>query len=165
MSEQYPPPGQGPGPQFGPPPGPPPNQPPMGQPAMGQPPNQPPPNQPPPGSPPGPGGQAGQPGAPGTHAPGFDDKGRVKTTKAGGVWIGLIIAAILLILLIIFLVQNSHRITVHYLGTSGNFSCAVALLLAAVVGALLVAIPGTIRILQLRRALKKNRPTAPSTGR
>ena len=87
---------------------------------------------------------------------GLDERGRVKTGKAGGVWIGVVITAILLVLLIIFLAQNSRHVTVHYLGASGNLPCAIALLIAAVVGALLVAIPGTVRILQLRRALKKN---------
>ncbi len=68
---------------------------------------------------------------------------------------GLIIAAIILILLLIFILQNSDDVTVHYLGLHGQASLAVALLLSAVAGVLLIAIPGTLRIMQLRRALRR----------
>jgi uncharacterized integral membrane protein len=44
---------------------------------------------------------------------------------------------------------------VHYLGFHGRVPLGVALLLAAIAGLLLVSIPGTVRILQLRRAVKK----------
>lgn len=53
----------------------------------------------------------------------------------------------------IFIAQNSRAMTI-YLGFEGQVSLAVALLLAAVAGMLLVAIPSTARIMQLRRALK-----------
>jgi uncharacterized integral membrane protein len=71
-------------------------------------------------------------------------------------WIGFIVAALLLIALLIFIAQNSKPVTIRYLGFDGHISLAIALLLAAVGGILLVAIPGTARIIQLRRALKKN---------
>jgi uncharacterized integral membrane protein len=57
--------------------------------------------------------------------------------------------------LISFLAQNGHQISVHFLGWSGHISQAVALLIAAVCGALLVAIPASIRVVQLRRGAKK----------
>jgi uncharacterized integral membrane protein len=112
--------------------------------------NQPPANQPPadqaPVQPPG----AGRPTA------GLTSRGKVRTTRLSALWIGLIVAAILLIALLIFVAQNSRTVTIHFLGWHGHLSLAVALLLAAVIGVLLVAIPGTARILQLRRALRKN---------
>lgn len=83
-------------------------------------------------------------------------RGRVRGTRVSALWIGLIAAAILLILLLIFIAQNSRTVTIHYLGLRGHLSLAVALLLAAVLGVLLVAIPGTARIVQLRRALRRN---------
>jgi len=87
---------------------------------------------------------------------GMTDTGKVRTTRVSAWWVGLIIAAILLVLLLIFIAQNSRQVTVHYLGLHGQVSLAIALLLSAVVGVLLVAIPGTARIVQLRRALKRN---------
>ena len=63
---------------------------------------------------------------------------------------------IVLILLLIFIGQNSQQVTIHYLGMHGHVSLAIALLLAAVLGVLLLAIPGSLRIMQLRRNLKRN---------
>lgn len=93
-------------------------------------------------------------------APGFDEKGHVKHTRTSGVWIGLIGTALFLILLIIFIAQNSRRVSLHFFGWHGQFSLALTILLSAVIGVLLVAIPGSVRILQLRRALRKNGPGA-----
>ena len=59
-----------------------------------------------------------------------------------------------LILLLIFILQNSRNVTLRFFGFHGELSLAVALLVSAVCGVLLVAIPGTGRILQLRRAVK-----------
>lgn len=91
-------------------------------------------------------------------APGFNEKGHVSGGRVSGVWVGLIATAIFVILLIIFIAQNSRRVTIHFFGWHGQFSLALTVLLAAVVGILLVAIPGSLRILQLRRALRKNVP-------
>jgi uncharacterized integral membrane protein len=71
------------------------------------------------------------------------------------VWIALIIAAALLVALVIFIAQNARDVSVHYVGLDGRVPLAVALLIAAVAGMLLVAVPGTARIIQLRRAVKK----------
>jgi uncharacterized integral membrane protein len=100
----------------------------------------------------------------GTPAPGFNERGHVQATKVSGVWIGLIATALFVILLVIFIAQNSRRVTIHFFGWHGQFSLALTILLAAVLGVLLVAIPGSLRILQLRRALRKNVPTGRSLG-
>jgi len=78
-------------------------------------------------------------------------------------WIGLVVAALLVIALLIFIAQNSKQVAIHYLGFNGHISLAVALLRAAVGAVLLVAIPGTARIIQLRRALTKNAVTTRAT--
>jgi len=93
-------------------------------------------------------------------APGFDSRGRVRGTKVSGLWVGLIGTALFLILLVIFIAQNSHRVSLHFFGWHGQFSLALTILLSAVIGVLLVAIPGTARIVQLRRALRQNGPRA-----
>lgn len=91
-------------------------------------------------------------------APGFNEKGHVRGGRVSGVWVGLIATAIFVILLIIFIAQNSRRVSIHFFGWHGQFSLALTVLLSAVVGILLVAIPGSLRIVQLRRALRKNVP-------
>ncbi|MGA8851631.1 MAG: lipopolysaccharide assembly protein LapA domain-containing protein [Aeromicrobium sp.] len=74
-------------------------------------------------------------------------------------YVGLIVAAILTIFLLVFIAQNSDSVAVKFLGFEGQISLAVALLLSAVIGVLVVAVPGSLRIVQLRRALRKNANT------
>lgn len=90
---------------------------------------------------------------------------RVRRSRTGGIWIGIIVAAVVLIILLIFILQNTATVTIHFLGYSGGVPIAVALLLAAVCGVLLVAVPGTVRILQLRRAVKRTPGNVSATGR
>ncbi|HVL84748.1 MAG TPA: lipopolysaccharide assembly protein LapA domain-containing protein [Pseudonocardia sp.] len=82
-------------------------------------------------------------------------KAPVGHTRAGGLWVGLILSAIVLVFLLVFILQNGQLVQINFLGWSGNLPTGVALLLAAVAGLLLVAIPGTARILQLRRAARR----------
>ena len=50
------------------------------------------------------------------------------TIGRSGVWIGLIATALFVILLIIFIAQNSRRVTLNFFGWEGQFSLALALL-------------------------------------
>ena len=79
----------------------------------------------------------------------------VGRTRMSGLYVGLILSALVLILLLVFILQNLHSVEINFLGLSGQLPTGVALLLAAVAGVLLVAIPGTGRILQLRRAARR----------
>jgi hypothetical protein len=62
-----------------------------------------------------------------------------------------------LLFLLIFLLENGNRVEISYLGMHGHLPLGVALLLAAVLGVLLVAIPGTGRIIQLRATARRHR--------
>lgn len=94
--------------------------------------------------------------APATPAPGMNSRGRVKRTRASGLWVGLITAAVLAIAFLVFIAQNSEKVSIKFLGLEGQLSLAIALLLSAIIGALVVAVPGIVRIAQLRTALRKN---------
>jgi uncharacterized integral membrane protein len=76
-------------------------------------------------------------------------------TRTGGLYVGLVLSAIVLIFLLIFILQNLDPVRVEFLSIGGNLPIGVAMLASAVAGLLLVAIPGGLRILQLRRAVKK----------
>jgi len=91
---------------------------------------------------------------------GMNRRGKVRRTRASAWWSGLIVAAILAVLLLVFIIQNSDKVTIHFLGFDGRLSLAVALLLAAVLGMLVIALPGAVRIAQLRHALKTNANSA-----
>lgn len=84
------------------------------------------------------------------------DAGKVRGSRFGGLWIGLIVAAVILVLLLIFILQNSQSVRIELFGWTWQASLAVAILLGVAAGALLVALPGTVRILQLRRQVRKH---------
>ena len=90
--------------------------------------------------------------------------GRVRLrSRIGAVWTALIVGAVVLILVLIFIIQNAHTVTINFLGAHLHLSLAVALLLAAIAGALIMAAAGTLRITQLRRMVRRGR-REPRTG-
>lgn len=89
------------------------------------------------------------------HLPG---RAAGQRSRIGGVWVALVAAAIVLLFLLIFVLQNSQRVKVSFLGLDWTLPMGVALLLAAVFGVLLVALPGTARIMQLRNSPGRRDP-------
>lgn len=79
-----------------------------------------------------------------------------KFTRAGALWTALAGGFIVLILLLVFVMQNTNTTTIHMFGWAAELPVGVALLLAAIAGGLLMFLVGTVRILQLRRAAKRN---------
>jgi uncharacterized integral membrane protein len=86
---------------------------------------------------------------------GWPDQPAAPRSRSGVLWTGLILSAVVLLFLLIFILQNSTPVQINFLGASGTLPAGVALLLAAIAGLLLVAIPGGLRILQLRRAARR----------
>ncbi|WP_319463573.1 lipopolysaccharide assembly LapA domain-containing protein [Micromonospora sp. RTP1Z1] len=78
------------------------------------------------------------------------DRPAAARSRMGGLWVAAVVFAFVLLLLLIFVLQNGQRAEVSFLGAHGHLPMGVALLLAAVFGILLVALPGTARIVQLR---------------
>lgn len=76
-------------------------------------------------------------------------------TRASGLWVGIVVFTIILILLLVFVIQNTRKVQISYFWFDGSIPLAVAMLLSAAAGVLLTAIAGSLRILQLRRRLKK----------
>jgi uncharacterized integral membrane protein len=82
---------------------------------------------------------------------------RIRRTRAGAAWVAAALFAVILLLLLIFILENSHTVAISFFGARGHLPLGVALLLAAVLGVLLVAIPGTVRIVQLRMTARRHR--------
>jgi uncharacterized integral membrane protein len=83
----------------------------------------------------------------------------VRHSRSGGLWVGLILSALVLLFLLVFILQNGDPVQISFFALEGVLPTGVALLLAAIAGILLVAIPGSVRILQLRRvARRQGRP-------
>lgn len=82
---------------------------------------------------------------------------KVRRTRVGGVWVTLAVSAVILILLLVFILENLKRADVSLFGAHADLPLGVALLLSAVAGAIIVIIPGTGRIVQLRRIAHRHR--------
>src|SRR5580658_4850148 len=78
-------------------------------------------------------------------------------TRISGMRTALIAGIALLILVLIFIIQNAHAVNISFLGAHLHLSLAVALFLAAIVGALIMAAAGTARITQLRQIMRRDR--------
>jgi putative membrane protein len=89
-------------------------------------------------------------------APRAPTRGRTRT-KISGMRTGLITGIAALAVVLIFIIQNAHVVSISFLGAHLSMSLAVALLLAAIVGALMMAAAGTARITQLRRIMRRDR--------
>ena len=103
-------------------------------------------------------GAASQAGA--AHQAGPPRHRALRRTRMGGVWVGLALSAVVLLLLLVFILENERKVDIAFFGAHGHLPLGVALLLAAVAGALLVLIPGTVRIVQLRRTARRHHAAA-----
>ncbi len=72
-------------------------------------------------------------------------------------WVASVLFALVLALLLIFILDNGQRASISYFGAHAHLPLGVALLFAAVLGILMVVIPGTARIVQLRIAARRHR--------
>jgi uncharacterized integral membrane protein len=101
------------------------------------------------------------PSTPGAATPGSGTPGTapVRRSRSGGLWVGLILSALVLLFLLVFILQNGAPVQISFFALEGTLPVGVALLLAAIAGILLVAIPGSMRILQLRRAARRRART------
>jgi lipopolysaccharide assembly protein A len=84
----------------------------------------------------------------------------VKRTRVGQARVAAVLFALILVLLLIFILQNNQSVEISFLGAHGHLPLGVALLFAAILGILLLAIPGTWRIIQLRRTARQQRHLA-----
>ncbi|MGW5383060.1 lipopolysaccharide assembly protein LapA domain-containing protein [Nocardia sp. NPDC003963] len=110
---------------------------------------------------------AGAPGAPtgrktapdvtgGKPAAGKRRRKGVEKSRVGNAWIALIVAALLGIVLLIFILQNSENADVEMLFWNFSLPLGVTILLSVIAGALVMALVGGVRIVQLRRAAHRN---------
>jgi uncharacterized integral membrane protein len=77
----------------------------------------------------------------------------------------LALAVLFLIALIIFMVENGHQTDISFLGAHARVANGVALLIAAVGGAAVTVLAGSVRIVQLRRTSARPRRPGARLGR
>jgi uncharacterized integral membrane protein len=97
--------------------------------------------------------------------PASTPNGKVAPTRTSAAWLGICLTAIGLVVLIVFLLQNTRSVEVSFLWLHGTLPLAIALLIAAVGAALLTMTVGVARITQLRRRFRRTRSlAAPEAG-
>ena len=81
--------------------------------------------------------------------------GTIPRTRVSATYVALMCSLLVLVLLLVFILENTRRIPVTFFGATGHLPLGIALLLAAIAGALVLGIAGTARILQLRRRVRR----------
>jgi uncharacterized integral membrane protein len=81
----------------------------------------------------------------------------VPHTRTGAAWFGICAVALLTVVLIVFMLQNTRSVRVDFLWMDGTLPLALALLIAAVGAAVVAMVVGVARITQLRRLNRRRR--------
>ena len=79
----------------------------------------------------------------------------LRASRTSRSWLSLTALVVVLILLVVFIAQNTQQVEVSFLGWDGHPPLSVALLVAALAGATLSVIVGTLRIWQVRRRVRR----------
>ncbi|HEX4688275.1 MAG TPA: LapA family protein [Nocardioides sp.] len=83
-------------------------------------------------------------------------KDPLRRSRTSSAWFAVVALAVLLLLLIVFIAQNTQDVEVSFLGWDGRAPLAVSLLIATLVGIALAVVAGSLRILQLRRRVRRD---------
>ncbi len=70
-------------------------------------------------------------------------------TRISAAWFGVVATALVLVLLLIFILQNMRSVKITFFTLSGTIPVGVALLFAVIGGLLLAGLVASLRILQL----------------
>jgi uncharacterized integral membrane protein len=73
----------------------------------------------------------------------------------GGTWIALILGTVILVLLLIFILQNNVAASFAYFGWEFSLPLGIAMLFAAIAGVLITALLGSVRLFKLSRRVRR----------
>ena len=74
---------------------------------------------------------------------------------SGAMWTALILGLVILVLLLVFILQNNVPADFEYMAWNFRLPLGVAMLLAAVAGALVMALVGSVRLFTLGHRLRR----------
>jgi uncharacterized integral membrane protein len=84
---------------------------------------------------------------------GTQDPLRGSRTSRG--WLAVTALAVVFVLLVVFVAQNTSRVPVRFFGWTWHAPLAVEILVGAVAGMVLAVVAGTLRIWQLHRRVRR----------
>jgi uncharacterized integral membrane protein len=79
----------------------------------------------------------------------------VPWTRTSAIWFGVWAGVVALILLIIFVAQNTGNVRLSFLWMEGRIPLALAMLIAGVCGAVIAMAVAAARIIQLRKLVRR----------
>jgi uncharacterized integral membrane protein len=79
----------------------------------------------------------------------------VKSTRTSSAWASLAVGLVLLVVLLVFILQNLKTVRVSFFWVHWRIPLALDLLFATVLGGLIVFTAGSLRMLQLRRTARR----------
>jgi uncharacterized integral membrane protein len=83
------------------------------------------------------------------------DDDPLRRSRTSVLWLATIGLGVVLVLLVVLILQNTHQVPVSILWWECTPPLAAALLIAAAGGIAITAIAGSLRIIQLRRRVKR----------
>ncbi len=78
-----------------------------------------------------------------------------RSSVSRAAWTALVVGIIVLILLLVFILQNNTATEFHFLNATFTMPLGVAMLFAAIAGALIMALVGTTRMISLSRTVRR----------
>jgi len=79
----------------------------------------------------------------------------LRGSRTSGTWLAVIGMLVVLLLVAVFIIQNTQSVEISFFGWTGEAPLSAALLIATVAGLFISAVAGALRILQLRRRVKR----------
>ena len=95
------------------------------------------------------------PGSTPEQEPGTPAKDPLRASRVSRFWAALAALVVLLLFLVVFVAQNTEKVSVSFLGWEWHPPLAVAMLVAVLVGLALTVTAGTLRIWQVRRRVRR----------
>jgi uncharacterized integral membrane protein len=89
--------------------------------------------------------------------PSGDHRLVVPSTRTGRTWTGIGIGLFALLVVVIFIGQNTENARINFLWLHGSFPVGLAVLLAFVLGGIVVLLLGVARLAQLRLMARRHR--------
>jgi len=81
----------------------------------------------------------------------------LRGSRTSHAWIAVVGAGVLLLLLVVFIAQNTQDAHISFLWWDGEAPLSVVRLISADIDIELTSVVGTLRILQLRRRVRRDR--------
>lgn len=79
-----------------------------------------------------------------------------QTTRRSALWAGVAAALFLLVVLLVFILQNLKEVRVSFFWIHWRIPLALDLLFATVLGGLIVFVAGLLRMLEMRRSSRRS---------